>query len=229
MSDVTRDPAGAIGHRFADPALLQAALTHASFAHEQGGTDQERLEFLGDAVLQLCVTEWLYERFGEAREGELSRLRQRLVSTTCLAVLGARLGLGECLRLGAGEAGSGGRSRPRVLAGTVEAVLGAVYLDGGQAAAAACVRAWLADAVEELASAGDGWKDPRSLLQEFLQRDCGQTPIYDVVDTTGPPHERWFSVQVRMADRVLGQGEGRSKREASRRAALDALSARSDP
>lgn len=214
----------AIGHPFADPSLLEQALTHASYANENDGPDYERLEFLGDAVLQLCTTAWIVERFPDAGEGQLSRLRQRLVSTPALAGIAARFGIDGMLRLGVGEESSGGRTRPTVLAGAVEAVLGAVFCDGGFAAAEALVRRWLGDAVDALA-AGEtrGWKDPRNLLQELTQRDMGQTPTYEVTRTEGPPHQPVFEVEVRIVGRVLGRGTGTSKQEAAKMAAEDAL------
>jgi ribonuclease-3 len=215
-----------LGHTFSDPRLLEVALTHASHAHEQHGTaqDNERLEFLGDAVLQLCVTSWLVERFPEAREGQLSALRQRLVNTDTLAAVAGRLGLGERLKLGIGEEGTGGRTRPRVLAGAVEAVLGAVFVDAGMAAAEALVRQWLREAVEEQATReGRGWKNPRSSLQEWSQRVLGETPAYEVVTEQGPPHQPTFEVVVRVGDLELGRGRGSSKRDASKLAAENAL------
>lgn len=222
--------ADAIGHVFANPMLLEQALTHASYAHENDGPDYERLEFLGDAVLQLATTAWLVERFPEAGEGQLSRLRQRLVSTPALASVAARFGLGDLLRLGVGEESSGGRTRPTVLAGAVEAVLGAVFCDAGFGAAAELVRRWLADGVEMLAlGEANGWKDPRSLLQEKTQRDDGETPIYEVIATEGPPHQPIFEVEVRISKRALGRGIGASKREASKAAAEDALAPRGSP
>lgn len=211
---------------FAASPRLDEASRHASYAHEHGGADQERLEFLGDAVLQLCVTAWLVERFPTAREGELSRLRQRIVSTPSLAAVGERHDIGAFVRLGAGEEASGGRTRPRVLAGTVEAVLGALFLDVGLDAANDVVHAWFGDAVESLAAEddlGDGWKDPRSLLQEQIQRDLGLTPTYVVADRSGPAHAPRFVVDVCAGDQRLGRGEGASKREASRAAATHAL------
>jgi ribonuclease-3 len=215
-----------LDHPFSDPRLLEVALTHASHAHEQhdGGQDNERLEFLGDAVLQLCVTSWLVERFPAAREGQLSALRQRLVNTDTLALVAVRLGLGEKLKLGIGEEGTGGRTRPRVLAGAVEAVLGAVFLDGGLAAAEALVRRWLQEAVEEHAQReGRGWKNARSSLQEWSQRELGETPSYEVVAEQGPPHQPTFEVVVRVGDLELGRGRGSSKRDASKLAAENAL------
>ncbi len=218
-----------IGHEFKDRTLLERAVTHSSFSHENRVADYERLEFLGDAVLQLATTVLLGERFPEADEGQLSPLRARLVNTSALAALAGRLGIGPWLRLGIGEAASGGRARPRVLAGAVEAVLGAVFQDAGYPAAEAIVRRWMADPLEGLArEEKHGWKDPRSLLQELVQSTLGETPIYDVTVQDGPPHQPRFGVVVRVGDRVLATGEGPSKRDASRHAAEVALIALRD-
>ena len=214
----------AIGHDFGDAALLEQALTHTSYVHENGGADYERLEFLGDAVLQLGSSALLYERLPEAREGQMSRLRSRLVSTDALAELAQELGVGPALRLGIGEEATGGRTRPRVLAGATEAILGAVYLDAGADAGLAVVRRWLTPRLASLESQEESaWKDPRSRLQEITQRDHGKTPVYGVAERVGPPHRPTFVVEVRVGDEVLGRGQGRSKREASRRAAEEAL------
>ncbi|HHO51920.1 MAG TPA: ribonuclease III [Deltaproteobacteria bacterium] len=214
----------ALGHSFADPQLLLTALTHSSHAHENGGEDYERLEFLGDAVFQLCSTELLVERFPEAREGQLSRLRSRMVNTHALAQLGRRLGIGPALRLGVGEEATGGRDRPRILAGAIEAILGAVFTDGGYTAALALARDWLEEDLAVLETARmRGWKDPRSLLQERAQREFGETPAYGVAARGGPAHQPTFTVEVRVGQRLLGRGEGRSKREAARNAAAEAL------
>ena len=216
--------ARSIGHEFKDATLLERAVTHSSFSHENRVADYERLEFLGDAVLQLATTVLLGERFPEAHEGQLSPLRARLVSTTALATLAGRLGIGPWLRLGIGEAASGGRDRPRVLAGAVEAVLGAVFQDAGYPAAEALVRTWMAEPLAGLAREEEhDWKDPRSLLQELVQSTLGETPTYDVTVQDGPPHQPRFGVVVRVGDRVLATGEGPSKREASRHAAELAL------
>ncbi|MCB9689650.1 MAG: ribonuclease III [Alphaproteobacteria bacterium] len=216
-------------HPFGDEALLDEALTHSSWSHEQGGPNNERLEFLGDAVLQLCVTAFLVARFPHAGEGEMSRLRQRFVNTKALADVARGLRLGPALRLGQGEAATGGRERPRVLAGATEAVLGAVFSDGGYEAAQRLVRRWIEDMLDVVeAEADTDYKDPRSRLQERVQRDLGATPVYDVVDRDGPPHAPVFDVAVSVGGRVLGQGRGSSKREAARRAAEAALSEREE-
>ena len=220
----------AVGHDFANLGLLEQAVTHASYAHENGGGDYERLEFLGDAVLQLGSSALLMQRFPNAREGQMSRLRSRLVSTEALAALARKNEVGPALRLGIGEEATGGRKRPRVLAEAIEAILGAVYLDGGVDAALELVKRWLLAPLEQLESQAEvAWKDPRSLLQERTQRDLGQTPVYGVADRIGPPHQPTFVVEVRVGEQVLGRGEGPSKREASRQAAMVALEDETEP
>ncbi|MBX2798001.1 MAG: ribonuclease III [Myxococcales bacterium] len=228
MDDDITDPletlAQAVGHAFHDPSLLAQAMTHSTFAHENEVPDNERLEFLGDAVLQLASTVLLMDHFPDAPEGQLSRLRSRVVSTKALAALGRRLDVGAALQLGVGEQATGGRDRPKVLAGAMEALLGAVYTDAGMSAAHALVAQWLAEPLRLLqAEATGGWKDPRSLLQERLQRHGGPTPTYEVVDRAGPAHEPRFVVEVRSGDELLGRGEGRSKRAAAKQAAEQAL------
>ena len=216
----------AIGHRFSDPSWIETALTHSSYGHEHNCSDNERLEFLGDAVLQMCTTLLLMERFGAAREGELSRLRSRLVNTEALAEIGAELALGDALRLGRGEEDTGGRTRTRNLANATEAVLGAVYQDGGFEACRALVEMWMAPRVAKLGTADGGkhkWKDARSRLQERTQQNGGATPVYHVTGKTGPSHAPTYEVEVRVDKTVLGQGTGRSKRDAARDAAERAL------
>jgi ribonuclease-3 len=215
-----------LGYRFVELERLQLALTHRSWAHERGGPDNERLEFLGDAVLQTCSTVLLMERFPEAREGELSRLRSQVVSTPALAAVGRDLALGDLLQLGVGEEQTGGRQRRRVLACATEAVLGAIFLDGGLEASLDVVRRWLGPRVGALdAGAPIAWKDPRSRLQELTQSSGGATPTYLLREQVGPAHALVFVVDVLRGAEVLGRGEGSSKREASRRAAEAALCA----
>jgi len=214
----------ALGHEFADDSLLLAAVTHSSWVHENDGDDYERLEFLGDAVLQLCCTRLLFERFPGAREGELSRLRARLVSTRALAGVGRRIGVGAALRLGVGEEATGGRDRPRVLAGAVEALLGALFTDGGYEVANRVVTAWLEEPLGALEGARPAAvKDPRNVLQERVQAVGHRAPTYRVTLREGPDHDPTFVVEVRLADRVLAEGQGSSKRDAARRAAEQAL------
>lgn len=222
-----------IQYRFKDPRFLQRAVTHSSFAHERSTEDNERLEFLGDAVLELVVSEALVARYPEAREGELSRLRSRLVNGETLGRIARSIELGRDLRLGKGEDQSGGRERSGNLADALEAVLGAVYLDGGFEAARDVAGRWLDQGLRELEEVGGvaprdlvdlRWKDVRSDLQERLQRSR-ITPSYQVIHQEGPAHAPLFTVQVLADGKVLGEGTGSSKREASRNAAQAALDA----
>ena len=216
-----------LDYEFRDLSLLEQALTHSSFANERETPDNERLEFLGDAVLELAVSALLVERFPAAREGQLSRLRSRLVNTDALAHIARGLDLGPLLRLGIGEDQTGGRDRTSVLADAAEAILGAVFLDGGFARARKIAVGWVDDPLQKLD--GDGvdlrWKNPRSLLQERIQATLHKTPQYRVLGRSGPAHEPTFEVQVYVADRILGTGTGSSKRAASHAAAMHALEA----
>lgn len=217
-----------LGHRFADPTLLERALTHSSFAHEHHTRANERLEFLGDAILQASMTILLFQRFPSAPEGELSRYRSRLVNTEILAGLGAELAVGEALLLGRGENQSGGRTKISLLADATEAVLGALFLDAGFGPCLDVVSKLMASRLETLhdviRSEGAGaWKDPRSRLQERTQRRWQRAPTYEVAAQQGPAHEPVFEVEARLDDLLLGRGRGGSKREAMRAAAVDAL------
>lgn len=222
----------ALGYEFRDPGALVAALTHRSYASEHGqlhappgtlGPDNERLEFLGDAVLSTLVAEALFTRAPAAREGELSRMRAAIVNEASLAEAAARVGLGEALRLGRGEARSGGRTRPSILADALEAVFAAVYLDGGQDAARSVVLRALGSRIDEVATVGA--MDDKSMLQEILQARFRITPRYEVVATYGPDHEREHEVELRAGDVVSARGRGRSKKEAEQAAARVALEA----
>jgi ribonuclease-3 len=217
-----------LGHRFADRDLLLLAVTHTSYANEHDSESNERLEFLGDAILQACMTILLFRRFPNATEGDMSRFRARLVNTEILAGLGAELELGPSLRLGRGEAQSGGRTKLSLLADASEAVLGALYLDAGFEPCFEVVARLMEsrlDTLHQVASAegASAWQDPRSKLQEETQRRAQKTPTYEVVASGGPPHAPTFEVEARLEDEVLGRGVGGSKREAMRMAAVDAL------
>ena len=218
----------ALGHAFADPALLESALTHRSYSFENGGTDNERLEYLGDSILNACTTALLVDRFPSVPEGPLSRLRSRLVNTSHLASIGLDIGLGAALQLGRGEEATGGRTRESVLADATEALIGAVFIDAGFECCRKIVTAWmtpglaLLDTPEE---ADRAWIDPRSELQELTQRKWRKTPTYEVMATAGPAHAPEFEVAVCLDDRVLGTGKGSSKREASKEAASVAVAA----
>jgi len=200
-----------MNHSFTNEDLLEEALTHTSWAYENGGPHNERLEFLGDAVLQLCSTEILFERFPGEREGTLHSYRTQLVSTEHLATIARLWNLGERAKLGKGEQATGGRDKDRLLAGLFEAVLGAIYLDGGFSAAQATVQEVLQADLDRLPSLAD----PRATLHEWCQREHGGPPTYDVISEDGPPHDRTFGIAVSVKGTVLGEGRGRSKKAAS--------------
>jgi len=212
-------------YRFRQPRLLIEALTHKSYLNEAGGTeetDNERLEFLGDAVLDLVVSEYLVQTFPEAAEGELSKLRSRLVSEKTLSRVAQRIGLGDLLRLGRGETKTKGHSKPSILADALEAVFAAVYLDGGPEAAARCVKAVFS---EELASCDRTFTkgDYKTDLQEFCQREFEMLPHYRTIRETGPDHEKMFEVEILIRGERYGVGAGKSKKEAEQMAAKQAL------
>ncbi len=212
------------GHVFSDRELLEESLTHRSSRHEQGGTDNERLELLGDAVVGLATVEWLMKRFPDRSEGELSRLKNRLVSAKNLAQWARDLDLGAELRLGEGEHRSGGRDKRSVLADGLEALLGAVFLDAGFAAASSIVATRL-DSIEVDAGVTLPLVEAKNRLQEFVQASGVELPRYRLLEESGPPHERRFRVEVRVGDEVLGTGWGSSKKAAEQIAAREALMA----
>jgi ribonuclease-3 len=207
-----------IGYRFTDSDLLRRALTHRS----HGASHNERLEFLGDSVVNCVVALELYARFPRLTEGELSRLRANIVNQGSLAAAAQRLGFGEHLRLGEGELRSGGARRPSMLADVVEAVAGAVLLDGGYESARAVVRTMLGDVLDTIDPATSG-KDPKTLLQEFLQARKRPLPQYAVVATRGEAHEQQFEVECVIAEMgIRSLGEGASRRAAEQEAARQA-------
>ncbi|NRF66846.1 ribonuclease III [Aquincola sp. S2] len=204
-----------LGHRFDEPKLLQRALTHRSF----GADHNERLEFLGDAVLNLAVSSLLFERFAGSDEGDLTRVRAHLVREDSLHRAALALGLPEVLRLSEGEARGGGAQRPSILADAVEALVGAIYLDGGFDPALQLVRQLFGELIAS--SEADSWsKDPKTELQEWLQARRLPVPSYRIVATRGQAHAQTFEVEC--AAPTLGvaeQGEGRSRRAAEQEAA----------
>jgi ribonuclease-3 len=206
----------------ADAPHFEEALTHPSFANEQrSARHNQRLEFLGDSVLGFCVSELLWSRFPHADEGALTRMRAQLVNAEALAAWARKEELAQVLRLGRGAGAAGLRDSTNVLADAVEAIIAAVYLDVGlEAARAACERV-VADELKALES--DGARDPKSELQERLQAIGGEAPTYDLIETGGPAHQRWFKVGVSQGQRRLAEGSGRSKRAAERAAATEAL------
>jgi ribonuclease-3 len=215
-----------LGHRFADPLLLRQALTHASFGHEkrQRTPDNQRLEFLGDAVLQLAVTEELYQRFPALPEGRLTVLRARLVNRHHLQAVALALGLGEHLILGRGEENSQGRQRGSILADAVEAVLGAVFAEAGWAVVRAIILRLLEPSLVAISQESDALRaNPKGSLQEKLQAEGEHPPAYRCLSETGPAHARIYEVVVEWQGRELGRGQGESKKEAETRAAESAL------
>jgi ribonuclease-3 len=227
----TNDPLArlerALGHVFVQRQLLREALTHRSYAYEcaaPGVVSNERLEFLGDAVLALLSADLLYTHNPGADEGRLTQLRAALVRASTLARFAEQLKLGPALRLGRGEEATGGRTRPLLLASAFEAVVGALYVDGGLPEAQALVVPLLAAEVELIEAGGERRiQDDKSRLQELAQGTLGVTPRYRLVSEEGPSHERTFRVEALLGEVVAGRGEGRSKRQAEQAAAHDAL------
>ena len=221
MEEITSEIAG---YRFRDNALLLNALTHSSYLHEHtaeaDARDFERLEFLGDAVVDLVVGEELFRRFPDATEGELTALRAALVSSAALADVGRRLGLPERARLGRGEEETGGRQRAGLAASLYESVVGAVYLEGGLDEARQVVRRTMGDAIAATATLTR--RSPKAALQEWAQAERHPLPMYRTLSVTGPEHRRDFVVEVAVAGNVA-QGTGPSKRAAEEAAAQKLL------
>lgn len=210
-----------IGHEFKDISLLSQALCHASYVHEHPQEDlssYERLEYLGDAVLELLISELLFCSFPEASEGELSKGRAMVVNESRLAAAAAGLNLGQCLLLGRGEESQGGRRKPSLLADALEALVAAVYLDAGLEAARAMVERLLGPAVQ-MTLARRPRKDPKTSLQELVQEALHVTPRYELVEAVGPDHAKTFTVNLLIGERCLAAGSGRSKKEAEQEAA----------
>jgi ribonuclease-3 len=208
-------------YEFQRKDLLRLALTHRSAPLRSGETHNERLEFLGDAVLGLAMSDLLMHRFPEASEGDLSKIRASLVNARTLAVKAAHLAIGRWLRLGGGEDRSGGREKPSILAAAYEAVLGAVYLDGGFVSVHRLVARHFASDLEEK-SRGILF-DSKTRLQEVTQKVFKETPVYTVVESRGPEHQKLFISQVTIAGKMYGRGEGQNKKSADQAAAFYTL------
>jgi ribonuclease III len=205
-----------------DAAHLERALTHPSFANERrDSSDNQRLEFLGDAVLGFCISELLYARYPTADEGTLTRMRAQLVNAEALANWARHEAIADLVRLGRGAEAAGLRQSTNVLADTVEALIAAAYLDGGISVARELCGKIVEPQLSSL-DAADG-RDPKSTLQELVQARGGEPPTYRVVESGGPAHDRWFVVNVVIDGRAVGEGRGRSKRQAERVAAARAL------
>jgi ribonuclease-3 len=211
--------------RFVNLPLLEQALIHSSYLNEYPGTvtaSNERLEFLGDAVLGFIVAEKLYQGFPGLAEGEMTRVRSVLVRGETLAQVARRLKLGDYLYLGKGEEAGGGRQKPANLSGGLEAVIAAVYLDRGLAVTRKLVLGWLTEELQEVAGRGKG-VDYKSQLQEVIQSEYHSSPSYRTIQAAGPDHDKLFTVEVMIGDKVLGMGAGKSKKLAETEAACDAL------
>ncbi len=210
-----------IGITFRNAALLQQAFRHSSFINENPDLpipDNERLEFLGDAVLNFVVAEKIYHEFPNLTEGELTVLRISLIREDTLARLASDLNLGEYLQLGKGEESSGGRQRQSNLADTLEALIGAIFLDQGLATARDFILRKLHKNLEKIKS-GESEQNYKAKLQEFTQAEYKQLPTYHIVESSGPDHDRNFIVEVMLGDKVLGKGFGKSKKAAEIEAA----------
>jgi ribonuclease-3 len=216
-----------IGYKFRNSLLLAEALTHPSLGHEaqRYHLDYQRLEFLGDAVLQLVITEYLFQNFRGEAEGQLTKFRSRLVSREALRAHAATLDLGRYILMGRGEETSGGRERTSTLADAFEALIGAIYLDGGLEVARKFILTQTRADLEKLAEEPVDI-NPKGHLQELLQSISPHSPVYELVSQSGPEHEKTFISQVIWEGTILGQGTGRSKKQAETAAAIDALQLR---
>lgn len=211
-----------ISYQFNDPELLIQALTHSSYANEnklKKNQSNERLEFLGDAVLELVTSDYLYTNYPKQLEGELTKYRASLVCEPSLAVIGKAIDIGKFLLLGKGEASSGGRRRASIVSDAVEALIGAIYLDGGIEKASDFIRNFLFRQIKDR----NHFIDSKTMLQEYIQKNSEIPLVYKVIDELGPDHDKEFTVVVSHNGFVIGTGIGKSKKEAEQRAALDAL------
>jgi ribonuclease III len=213
-----------LDYHFRDPGLLQLALTHPSVVHEQPGAaaHNQRLEFLGDAVLQLVLTRELFIRYPAQDEGELTKARARLVNQAALAARARALELGAHLILSRAEDANGGRERPSILADAFESLCGAVFLDGGYESARAVILRQFAEELAEV-DAATGGENPKGELQELLQAQSQEAPAYELIAASGPDHDREFECAVRHRGEELGRGRGKSKKTAEAGAAQAAL------
>jgi len=214
-----------LGVSFNAPSLLEQALVHSSYVNENPGfapASNERLEFLGDAILGLVVAEKLYQDFPHSAEGEMTRLRAALVRGNTLARVARTIKLGDYLYLGKGEEASGGRRKPANLAGALEAMIAAVFLDQGLTTTSDFILRLFDEELQRAASQGAS-VDYKSQLQELIQAKEQQTPTYQLVEAMGPDHDRRFTIEVRVGDTVLGKGSGKSKKAAETEAARSAL------
>ncbi|MDP3763814.1 MAG: ribonuclease III [bacterium] len=210
---------------FKDKNLLKQAFTHRSYINENRGSaleHNERLEFLGDAVLELVITDYLYNRLKDSTEGELTSLRSALVNADTCSRVAQTLGANDFLLLSKGEAKDTGRARQYILANTLEAIIGAIYIDRGYDFAKSFILTHIAPLTDEIMKNG-AWIDSKSLFQEKAQEHIGLTPIYKTVRESGPDHDKHFVVSVSVGDKLYSEGEGKSKQDAEQEAARTAL------
>ena len=220
MTDARAGIEERLGYTFRDPNLLELALTHRSAVARSGGNN-EKLEFLGDAVLDLAISDLLMEHFPDANEGELSKVRAALVNAAMLAAKATEMELGRWLRLGRGEERSGGRQKGSILAAAYEALLGAMYQDGGFLKAREVIaRLFASDMQRPLRTQ---LSDHKTRLQEITQKRFRETPVYRLVRASGPDHDKAFVSEISIAGKLYGRGEGKSKKSAEQEAALQAL------
>ncbi len=211
-----------LGSSFVNKRLLDQSLTHRSYGHEHKALDNERLEFLGDAILKLVISEYLYHKFPDRAEGDLTKIRAAVVSDDTLAGVGRKLDIGSYLLLSANEKRTGGMRRKSNLANAFEAVIGAVFLDSGIGKSREMILGLLGDEIEKVSRAGY-IRDYKSALQEYAQKRKWELPRYRVFRETGPKHHRMFWMEVKLKGRRYGMGRGRNKKEAEQRAAMHAL------
>jgi ribonuclease III len=213
------------GIKFKDAALLRQAFTHRSYINENrdsGLEHNERLEFLGDAVLELVITDFLYNKMKESDEGELTSLRSALVNADTCAKVASALGANDFLLLSKGEAKDTGRARQYILANTLEALIGAIYVDQNYEAAKEFILTQVTPIMEEILKSGT-WIDAKSLFQEKAQELKGHTPAYKTIKESGPDHDKHFTVEVSVGNEIMGEGDGKSKQDAEQAAAKNAL------
>src|SRR3989344_4001819 len=216
------------GVTFKDKNLLKQAFTHRSYINENRGSaleHNERLEFLGDAVLELVITDYLYSRLKESNEGEMTSLRAALVNADTCSLVAQALGANDFLLLSKGESKDTGRARQFILANTLEAIIGAIYTDQGYEVAKKFILTHIASRIEDILKKGD-WIDAKSLFQEKAQEYTGLTPVYKTIRESGPDHDKRFSVSVSVGDESYVEGEGESKQDAEQKAACQALETR---
>ncbi|MBQ6153144.1 MAG: ribonuclease III [Ruminococcus sp.] len=212
-----------INYRFQDESLLNEALTHSSYANEQRGRvrHNERLEFLGDAVLSIVVSDYIFENCPEMPEGALTKLRASLVCEKSLFDFAKQIDLGSYIKLSNGERKNGGAHRPSIVSDAFEALIAAIYLDGGMEAAKRHILRFVIPEIEH--HRNNSFKDYKTKLQEIIQKNPGERLEYKLVSATGPDHDKHFKVEVHLNSNVIGKGGGRSKKEAEQQAAREAL------